>query len=278
MAALVDSIDKTNPKIGFIGCGNMAQALVKGMIQGFVTPAQNIVAFDLSPKCCATMADLGVKMQPDNASVAKNADVVVIAVKPDVVPKVLKDIKTAAGTDTLVVSIAAGVTIATIEKYLHSHARVIRVMPNTPALVREGASAIAGGSDATEADLATVLEMMNAVGTCVSVKETQMNAVTGLSGSGPAYGFLMIEAMADGGVRAGLPRHTAQILAAQTLLGAAKMVLDTGLQPGQLKDQVTSPAGTTIAGVHALEDKAFRGTVMSAVVAASQRADELSRE
>eukprot|EP00730_Choanoeca_flexa_P011647 TRINITY_DN27393_c0_g1_i1.p1 TRINITY_DN27393_c0_g1~~TRINITY_DN27393_c0_g1_i1.p1 ORF type:complete len:277 (+),score=79.86 TRINITY_DN27393_c0_g1_i1:55-831(+) len=256
----------------------MAQALVKGMIQGFVTPAQNICAHDVVKAARDIMADIGVKVQENCNDVVSNADVIVLAVKPNDIHDVLKDIKSGLGTKKLLVSIAAGVKIATIEKQLHSHARVIRVMPNTPALVREGASAIAAGSDATKDDIETVLEMMNAVGTCVSVKESQMDAVTGLSGSGPAYGFLMIEAMADGGVLAGLPRKTAQTLAAQTLLGAAKMVLETGLQPGELKDQVTSPAGTTIAGVHALETSAFRGTVMAAVKAAADRAHELGKD
>ncbi|EGD74206.1 delta-1-pyrroline-5-carboxylate reductase [Salpingoeca rosetta] len=264
-----------NPVIGFIGCGKMAQAMMRGMIQGFVTPASNIHAADPSEECIKAVSDVGINTHAKNVDVVKAAEVVVIAVKPNVVVSVLQEIASAVGTSTLVVSIAAGVRIKTLQKHLKSHARIVRVMPNTPALVREGATAIAADPDATPEDIALVEEMMSAIGTCVRVKESHMNAVTGLSGSGPAYGYMMIEAMADGGVRAGLSRREAQLLAAQTLLGAAKMVLETNDHPAHLKDQVCSPNGTTIAGVHALEDGGFRGAVITAVAAAAKRAEEL---
>eukprot|EP00043_Microstomoeca_roanoka_P008638 m.83044 g.83044 ORF g.83044 m.83044 type:complete len:354 (-) comp14329_c0_seq1:705-1766(-) len=267
---------RSNPVVGFVGCGKMAQAMMRGMIQGFVTPADHIHAFDVSDDCIkVAKEEIGVRIHTSNVEVANAADVVVIAVKPDVVPQVLKEIATTVGTQKLVVSIAAGVKLAIIQKNLQQHARIVRVMPNTPALVREGATAIAADPDATPEDIDLVQDIMSAVGTCVRVKEKQMDAVTGLSGSGPAYGYMFIEALADGGVRAGLTRREAQLLAAQTVLGAAKMVLETGLHPGELKDQVCSPNGTTIAAVHALEKAGVRGSIIDAVMTAAKRAEEI---
>jgi len=201
---------------------------------------------------------------------------VLIAVKPGQVPEVCADIK-AGNPNALVVSIAAGITIATLEASLATTNRVIRVMPNTPCLVGELAAAYAPNDACTPADAAIVGSLLGALGTAFKVKEADLDAVTGLSGSGPAYVFQFIEALSDGGVRAGLPRTVATQLAAKTVRGAATMVLETGKHPGELKDQVTSPGGTTIAGVHALEQGGMRSAVMNAVVAATERAKELGQ-
>jgi pyrroline-5-carboxylate reductase len=201
--------------------------------------------------------------------------VVVLIVKPNVVPVVAKDIAGVLTPDHLVIVIAAGVSLGTVCEALGTD-RVVRVMPNTPARVGASASAYCTGAGATEEDAALVEEMLGAVGICVRVEEKHMDAVTGLSGSGPAYVYLAIEALSDGGVKMGLPRDVATRLAAQTVLGAAKMVLETGLHPGQLKDQVATPGGTTIEGLHALEGAGVRRAFMDAVVAATEKAKRLS--
>lgn len=190
---------------------------------------------------------------------------------------VLREIKDVVTSDKLIVSIAAGVTISTIQSLLGSGVRVVRVMPNTPCLVGETAAAYALGANATKADGDVVNSLLSACGVAVPVKESMLDAVTGLSGSGPAYVYIMIEAMADGGVRMGLPRQMALQLAAKTVLGAAKMVIETAEHPGMLKDKVASPGGTTIAGIEALEKGSFRATVMSAIRAATERSKELGK-
>lgn len=200
-----------------------------------------------------------------------------VAVKPQYVASVLAEVRPVLAPTTVVVSIAAGVTLDTLLACAGDGARVVRVMPNTPCLVGESAAAMCLGGAADADDAAAVRALFSAVGVVHTVDERLLSAVTGLSGSGPAYIFLMIEALADGGVRAGLPRDVAQALAAQTTLGAARMVLETGKHPGALKDMVTSPAGTTIAGVHELERAGARAAFINAVVAATARADELAR-
>lgn len=211
------------------------------------------------------------------AQVVANSDVVFIAVKPQYVGLVLKEVRPVLKPTTVIVSIAAGVTLESLKDAAGEDARVIRVMPNTPCLVGETASAMCLGGKADESDAEVVKTLIDAVGTCYRVDEKLFSAVTGLSGSGPAYIFVMIEALSDGGVKAGLPRDIATKLAAQTVLGSAKMVLETGTHPGQLKDMVTSPAGTTIAGVHELEKAGVRNAFINAVTGAAARADELSR-
>lgn len=207
----------------------------------------------------------------------QGSDIVIIAVKPQYVAVVLAEVRPVLAESTVVVSIAAGVTVANMLEAAGAGARIVRVMPNTPCLVGETAAAMCLGGAATEGDAADVRALFAAVGVIHRVDERLLSAVTGLSGSGPAYIFLAIEALADGGVRAGLPRDVSLALAAQTVAGAARMVLDTGKHPGALKDMVTSPAGTTIAGVHELERAGVRAAFMNAVVAASARADELAR-
>ena len=212
-----------------------------------------------------------------NAEVAKFANVLILATKPDQVPAALADISHAFTKSHLLVSIAAGVKLAKLEAALPAGARVIRVMPNTPALVSAGASAFALGKSATAADGELAKKLLFAVGIAFQVKESLLDAVTGLSGSGPAYVYQFIEALSDGGVASGLPRDVATKLAAQTVRGAAKMVLETGQHPGALKDQVTSPGGTTIEGLHELEKGRLRAIVMSAVRAATEKSKKLGQ-
>jgi pyrroline-5-carboxylate reductase len=265
--------------IGFLGAGKMATALAKGFIRaGLVTPKE-VIASDVSEAACAAFAkETGAKTTAFNPDVAKFASVLVLAVKPHQVSEALTEIRDAVSEKHLILSIAAGVTLAKLEASLGGDARVIRVMPNTPALVGSSATGFALGKSAGAADAELATKLFSAVGIAFQVKESLLDAVTGLSGSGPAYVYLFIEALSDGGVAAGLPRDIATKLAAQTLLGAAKMVLETGQHPGALKDMVTSPGGTTIEGLHELEKGKFRGTVMSAVRAASDKSKKLGQQ
>eukprot|EP00741_Cyanophora_paradoxa_P023168 tig00021571_g22378.t1 len=264
---------------GFVGAGQMAAAIIRGLLKSTIIQADRIVASDGYEQALTPLRDSGIKtFRNGNQEVAKHSDVIVLAVKPDVIPDVLQDLRPCIEPARhLIVSIAAGVSIAQIERELPPGSRVVRVMPNTPCLVGECAAAFSLGSEATSHDKETVGVMFGTLGTAICVKEKLLDAVTGLSGSGPAYVFLMIEAMADGGVRAGLSRDVALKLAAQTVLGAAKMVLETGKHPGLLKDAVASPGGTTIAGIHELEKAGFRASLMNAVLAASQRSAELGK-
>jgi pyrroline-5-carboxylate reductase len=261
---------------GYIGAGRMATALVEGMIgRGVATPGR-ILASDPSESARQLLADrAGIRTSASNVEVASQADVVVLAVKPQVIGTALAEVAPALGAGKLVISIVAGVTTASLRAGLGGSARLVRVMPNTPALVGAGASGYCLGEGATPADEALVRRLLEAVGRAYRVPESLIDAVTGLSGSGPAFVYAVIEALSDGGVRAGLPRDVATPLAAQTVLGAALMVLETGLHPGALKDQVTSPGGTTIAGLHALERGGLRAALMDAVEAAARRAGEL---
>ena len=264
--------------IGFLGAGKMATALAKGFIRaGLVTPKE-VIASDINEAAGAAFAkQTGAKTTAANAEVAKFGSVLILAVKPDQVAGALAEIRDGLTEKQLVVSIAAGVTLSKLEAGLGSGARVIRVMPNTPALVGSSATAFALGKAATVADAEIATKLFSAVGVAFQVKESLLDAVTGLSGSGPAYVYLFIEALSDGGVAAGLPRDIATKLAAQTVLGAAQMVLETGQHPGALKDMVTSPGGTTIEGLHELEKGKLRGTVMSAVRAAADKSKKLGQ-
>jgi pyrroline-5-carboxylate reductase len=213
-----------------------------------------------------------------NAEVVAAGDVLILAVKPQMMPSLLDEIRPLLQPRHLVVSIAAGITLVELAHRLGTETRIVRVMPNTPALLNASASGYSGGPAATSEDLLLVGQLFQSVGVAYAVPEHQLDAVTGLSGSGPAFVYLMIEALADGGVRMGLPREVALKLAAQTVLGSARMVLETGLHPGQLKDAVASPGGTTIAGLHALERSGVRGAFMDAVQAATERAQQLGRK
>lgn len=262
--------------IGFLGAGQMATALAAAWAKaGLLAPARSRAA-DPYPEARAKFeAATGVPAAPTNGAVAAQCDVLVLAVKPQVLPAVLAELKPLIEPRHTVISIAAGVTLATLSEGLGPVGRLVRVMPNTPCLVGASATGFAT-NDAAGAALAA--RLFSAVGQAYQLPEHLLDAVTGLSGSGPAYVYLFIEALADGGVRCGLPRNVAQALAAQTVLGAAKMVLETGLHPGALKDAVASPGGTTIAGIHALERAAFRAAAMDAVEAATKRAEELGKK
>jgi pyrroline-5-carboxylate reductase len=256
----------------------MAAALAKGFIAGgLVKPAQVLASDPAEAARTAFTRETGAAATKSNAEVAKFAGVIVVAVKPGCVKELLAEIREQITPDRLVISIAAGVPIAQLEGGLPAGARVIRVMPNTPALLGASASAFARGRAATAEDAALAQRLLQAVGIVFELKESLLDAVTGLSGSGPAYFYAIIEALSDGGVAAGLPRDVATKLAAQTALGSARMVLETGLHPGALKDMVTSPGGTTIEGLHELEKGGLRGLLMTAVRAATDKSKKLGQ-
>ncbi len=263
-------------KIAFLGTGNMAEALVKGLLRAGTATADEIVCTEPRAERREELrARHHVAVTASNVEAVRQAQLLVLSVKPQMMDALLDEIAEAVDHSKLVISIAAGVPISALARRLGAGSRIIRTMPNTPALVGQGATALSRGAHATEADLAQAVALFEAVGTAVVVDEHLLDAVTGLSGSGPAFVFLAIEALADGGVKMGLPRHVALALAAQTVVGAGKLVLETGDHPGKLKDQVTSPGGTTIAGVHALEAAGFRAALIAAVEAATRRSREL---
>jgi pyrroline-5-carboxylate reductase len=254
----------------------MATALAKGLCAAGFTSADRIIASDVSDESRAAFsAGSGARTTESNVGVAAESDIVVLSVKPHHLRHVMAELNHHIEKRHLVVSIAAGVSLETMASVLGQQKRLVRVMPNTPCLVGESASAFCTGGAATAEDAALVKDMLSAVGLAYQVPENLLDAVTGLSGSGPAYVYVIIEALSDGGVRMGLPRDIATKLAAQTVLGAAKMVLESGTHPGALKDAVASPGGTTIAGLHALESGALRGTLINAVQAATLRAREM---
>lgn len=259
--------------IGFLGAGKMAAALGGGFVRAKLIAPEDLIASDVSEPARAAFAEVtGARTTGWNPEVALAANVLVLAVKPDQASAVLAEIRKSFTPRHLLLSIAAGLTLARLEGTLGEGARVIRVMPNTPAMVGASASAFAAGRSALPEDAELAQRLLSAVGFACQVKEPLLDAVTGLSGSGPAYAYQFIEALSDGGVAMGLPRDIATRLAAQTLLGAARMVLETGLHPAALKDQVTSPGGTTIEALHALEKGGLRAAVMDAVRASATKA------
>jgi pyrroline-5-carboxylate reductase len=263
-------------KIGFLGAGRMATALAQGIIRGGLASPAEIVASDLDPAARASFAKAtGATVTPENRECAA-AETVVLAVKPAQALEALRELRDIPGRP-LLISIAAGIPLSELESAAAPGWRVVRVMPNTPALVGASATAFALGAECGPEDGQRVHDLFASVGIVVQVKESLLDAVTGLSGSGPAYGYLILEAMSDGGVACGLPRETATLLAAQTLLGAARMVLETGSHPGVLKDQVTSPGGTTIEGIHELERAGVRAGLMNAVRAAAEKSRRLGQ-
>jgi pyrroline-5-carboxylate reductase len=265
-------------KIGFLGAGKMATALARGFLTAKLVKPGQLIASDLVETARAAFAkETGVKTTASNSQVAEAASVLVLAVKPGQVTDALQEIREDFSAHHLLLSIAAGVTLARLESALPAGARVIRVMPNTPALVGASATAFALGKNATAEDGALAHKLFSSVGLALQLKEPLLDAVTGLSGSGPAYACLMVEALSDGGVAAGLPRDVSTRLAAQTLYGTAKMILETGQHPGALKDMVTSPGGTTIEGLHELEKGRVRGAIVSAVRAASEKSRKLGQ-
>jgi len=265
--------------LGFLGAGNMAGALIKGLLHAGVVAPGDIIASDVRvDRLKQLVAEHGIRTTSDNHALVRDATVLVLAVKPQVIDKVLADVGHDVPRETLVVSLAAGVPIEAIEARLPPDARVVRTMPNTPATALAGATAIAAGTHATEADLAVARKLFEAVGRVVTLDESLLDAVTGLSGSGPAYIMLIIEALADGGVKVGLHRDTALLLAAQTVYGSAKLLLESGEHPGRLKDMVTSPGGTAIAGLHTLESGGLRRTLIDAVETATLRSIALGAQ
>jgi pyrroline-5-carboxylate reductase len=269
----------TNGTLGIIGCGNMGEAILRGLKNaGLLNPGNVVVSAKHQRRVDELVERYGVRGTLDNRELAGQAEVLVLAVKPQIVHGVLEEIAPAVRDGTMVVSVIAGLTIAAIQKGLGKTLPVVRTMPNTPALILEGATAIAFNGSVSEVQLERVRRMFTALGKVVVVDEAQMNAVTGLSGSGPAYVFLTIDALADAGVRVGLSRQEALLLAAQTVLGSARLLLETGEHPGRLKDMVTSPGGTAIAGVATLEAGGLRTTLIRAVEAATQRCAELGKQ
>lgn len=263
-------------KLGVIGCGKMGKALVGGILGAGICRPEETVAFDTyGPASAAMAADLGVRVAPDNASVVAASDVVLLCTKPQGFPAMLAEL--GESVDRLLVSIAAGIRIAAIEEGSGKRHRVVRVMPNTPALVGKGASAYALGSSATEADAALAESLLGAVGYVCRVAEDDLDAVTAVSGSGPAYFFLMLEAMIAEGIAQGLEPGIARDLAVHTAAGAAELVLATGEAPATLRENVTSPNGTTFAALEHFRSKAFETTVRGAMAAAAERSRELGR-
>ena len=264
--------------IGFIGAGNMAEALIRGLLKGGHVDASKVAASGPRSERMEELREkFGIFTTTDNREVVARSGILVLAVKPQIMRRVLTEIADMLRDDVLVISIAAGVPIATIEARLRREVRIIRAMPNTPALVDAGATAIARGAHATSDDVTLATRIFDAVGITVVLEEIHLDAVTGLSGSGPAYIFLILEALSDAGVKVGLSRRNAQQLAAQTVLGSAKLLLETNYHPGLLKDMVTSPGGTAIAGLHTREAGGLRTTLMNAVEVATHRSKELGK-
>jgi len=262
-------------KIGFIGGGNMAEAMIKGLLAGSF-PADKIMASEPSELRREHLLEaFGIQLAGNNLELMESCDIVFLSIKPQIAVEVLEEVSGVYSDDKLIISILAGVTTGAIEKFFQGAPRVVRVMPNTPALVGEAASAICRGHYANQDDLAVVKQLFELVGKVQMIDERQMDAATGLSGSGPAYIYTVIEALADGGVREGLRRDIAHALAVQTVVGAALMVRETGEHPAILRDQVCSPGGTAITGVSTLEKNGLRTTLMEAVSASAARSREL---
>ena len=264
-----------NRRIGFIGAGNMAEALIAGLLHANRLPSSQLLASDIDGRRLAWLhRTYNIEVDGHNRGVADRADILVLAVEPQVLDEVLADIGKAVRDRTLVISVAAGYPIARIAR-LSAATRIVRSMPNTPSLIREGITALAYDESLSENDAAAARALFESIGQVVIVDERVLDAVTGLSGSGPAYIYVMIEALADGGVKMGLPRATAQLLAAQTVSGAARLLIESRDHPGTLKDRVASPGGATVAGLHELERGCLRAMLISAVEAAARRSREL---
>ncbi|GIW46594.1 MAG: pyrroline-5-carboxylate reductase [Deltaproteobacteria bacterium] len=267
-------------KLGFIGSGNMAESLVKGLLTSGVFTKEQIIMSDILGERLQTLSSLyGVSTTQKNTEVAKLSDILVLAVKPNTIGEVIREIRGYINQKKIIVSIAAGITTSFISERIKKKAKIVRVMPNTPALVLSGASVLYCSPLITQEEREEVKKIFETVGIVYTVEdENLIDAATGLSGSGPAFVSMFIEALSDGGVNMGLPRNMAIKLAAQTVYGTSKMILETNLHPAELKDRVASPAGTTIEGIRELEIRGFRGSVISAVKAASERSKALSKE
>ena len=267
-------------KIGFIGAGNMGKAMIRGLLDSKSLSPDSIYASDLREDVLISLKDeYGINICPqDNKFLVMESDIIFLSVKPQIIDHILFEIKESVDEQKLIITIAAGVTTKHIEGYLDGCIRVVRAMPNTPALVLEAATALSGGFYSTKEDLDISRHIFSSLGKVVTVDEEQLDAVTGLSGSGPAYVFVIIEALSDAGVKMGLSRDVATTLAAQTVLGSAKLLLETGMHPGRLKDMVTSPGGTAIEGIHTLEEGGIRTNLINAVSAATTRSILLGKK
>ncbi|MES9685490.1 MULTISPECIES: pyrroline-5-carboxylate reductase [Bacillaceae] len=264
-------------QIGFIGCGNMGIAMIGGMITKNIVPSDKIICSDLNHTNLKNASKkYGITTTTDNNEVAKNADILILSIKPDLYSSVINEINEQIKNDVIVVTIAAGKSIKSTEEAFDKKLKVVRVMPNTPALVGEGMSALCPNEMVTEKDLEDILNIFNSFGQTEIVNEKLMDVVTSVSGSSPAYVYMFIEAMADAAVLDGMPRNQAYKFAAQAVLGSAKMVLETGIHPGALKDMVCSPGGTTIEAVAILEEKGLRTAIISAIKRCTQKSVELS--
>jgi len=265
-------------KIGFIGCGNMSQAMIGGIVGAEIFQGGNILVSDLNEKSLEVVAArYGAATTTDNLEVARKSDILVVAVKPNLYGLVISEIKDVVKDDAIIVTIAAGKSLESTERSFGRDIKVVRVMPNTPALVGEGMSSISPNGLISEEELTGVVEIFESFGRTEVVDEKLMDVVTSVSGSAPAYVYMFIEAMADGAVLDGMPRDKAYKMAAQTVLGAAKMVVETGIHPGQLKDEVCSPGGTTIEAVATLEEKGLRNAVITAMRRCTEKSKEMSR-
>lgn len=262
--------------LGFIGCGNMAQAMLKGILGKKLYDVEDVIVSRRNEMVLNQLKEqFEVQVSTDNRRVAKSADVLVLAVKPFQFETVIREIRDDIKEDTLVISIAAGQTMENIERLFGKNIKLVRSMPNTPALVLEGATGVCFNEKISDEDKKTAMDIFSSFGIAREVPESMIDAVIGVSGSSPAYVFLFIEAMADAAVAEGMPRAQAYELAAQSVLGSAKMVLETGKHPGELKDMVCSPAGTTIEAVRVLEKEGFRSAVMEAIKACVKKAREM---
>jgi pyrroline-5-carboxylate reductase len=269
-------MDLRSIRIGILGGGTMAETILRGILRAHLLSPEQIMVSDITADRLSSLKTAhAIRTTLDNHELVSGSDVIILAVKPQSMPVLLDEIKVVSTPEKLYLSIAAGITSAALAAGLEQKGRVLRIMPNVAARVLESATAMAPGPAATQADLALARKLFEAIGQVVVINESLMDAVTGLSGSGPAFIFLIIEALSDAGVHAGLSRQAAVHLAAQTCFGAARLVLETGEHPGRLKDQVTSPGGTTIAGLQVLECRALRGSLMEAVAAAVARSREL---
>ena len=266
------------PPIAFLGAGQMAEAFVRGLLRAELVGAGSVWVSDIRAGRAEQLGrELGVNPARTNLEGVAHAELILVSVKPQDVPSLLDEVGADIRSDQLVISIAAGITLRTLERRLPHHPPVIRVMPNTPALVQTGMAVLAPGTGATEEHQATALRLFSALGRAIVLPERHLDAVTALSGSGPAFLAVVAEALSDAGVRVGLPRDVSHLLAAQTMFGTGRMLADTGLHPALLKEAVTSPGGTSIAGVHAMERGGIRALIMDAIVAATERSTELGR-
>ena len=266
-------------KIGIIGAGNMGGSILKGIINSNFILSKNVNIFDLNAEKVDELVEkYGINKLQNENEIVKQSDIVIFSVKPNVISKVLEKVKNDLDEKTVILSIAAGISINFIENIVGNNKKIVRTMPNTPAQVLEGMTAVAFNKNIENSEKETIFKLLNSFGKSVEIEEKLMHAYTGISGSLPAYVYIFIEALADGGVLEGIPRAKTYEIISQTILGSAKMILETGKHPAVLKDEVTSPAGTTIEALKVLENGKFRGTVIDAVIACTEKSKEMTGE